>query len=409
MDIQNQLFTQALGITDPIYIDSINFENNELHIHLNFYRGSEFLCPVCETTPCKAYDTYDKTWRHLNFFQYKCFLHFPTPRTDCKDCGIHQYIPPWTRPGSGFTLLFEALVITLIKGGMPYLELERVMGEYDNRLRRIVDHYVEKAYRNKDFSSVTQIGIDETSSKKGHKYVTVFTDLEEREIIYVTEGKDSSTIERFATEMSFHGCSVDDITNVTMDMSTSFIEGAREHIPKAEVTFDKFHVVKLLNEAVDKVRRAESKQNPILKGTRYLWLKNPNNLTKNQLKQLQSLENENLDSAKAYQLKLTFQDIYNRSGNAENAKLLIDSWLKLADDSGLEPIQGFCATVRNHYDGIMKYFTSKITSGICEGLNSIISEVKRVARGYRNMRNFINMIYLRKCKLELPMFPLPVR
>jgi hypothetical protein len=91
-------------------------------------------------------------------------LHFPTPRTDCKDCGIHQYVPPWTRPGSGFTLLFEALVITLIKGGMPFLELERVMGEYDNRLRRIVDHYVEKAYRNKDFSSVTQIGIDETSS-----------------------------------------------------------------------------------------------------------------------------------------------------------------------------------------------------------------------------------------------------
>jgi transposase len=256
---------------------------------------------------------------------------------------------------------------------------------------------------------VTQIGIDETSSKKGHKYVTVFTDFDEKEIIYVTEGKASSTIERFATEMSFHGCDVENITNITMDMSTSFIKGAGEHIPEAEVTFDKFHVVKLLNEAVDKVRRAESKQNPILKGTRYLWLKNPNNLTKKQIEQLQSLENENLDSAKAYQLKLTFQDIYNRSGNADNAKLLIDSWLELADDSGLEPIQGFCATVRSHYDGIMKYFTSKITSGICEGLNSIIGEVKRVARGYRNIRNFINMIYLRKCKLELPRFPLPAR
>ena len=283
------------------------------------------------------------------------------------------------------------------------------MGEYDNRLRRIVDHYVEKAYRNKDFSNVTQIGIDETSSKKGHKYVTVFTDLEEKEIIYVTEGKDSSTIERFAVEMSFHGCDVDNITNITMDMSTSFIKGAKEYMTKAEVTFDKFHVVKLLNEAVDKVRRAESKQNPILKGTRYLWLKNPNNLTKKQLEQLQSLENENLDSAKAYQLKLTFQDIYNCSSNAGNAKLLIDSWLEMADKSELEPMQKFCDTVRNHYDGIMKYFTSKITSGICEGLNSIISEVKRVARGYRNMRNFINMIYLRKCKLELPRFPLPVR
>jgi len=173
VDIQNQLFTQALGIEDPIYIEEIKFENGELHIRLNFYRGAEFLCPICETTPCKAYDTYEKTWRHLNFFQYKCFLHLPTPRTNCPDCGIHQFTPPWSRPGSGFTLLFEAFVITLIKGGMPFLELERVVGEYDNRLRRIVDYYVEKAYAEKDFSNVSEIGIDETSSKIGVADVSV--------------------------------------------------------------------------------------------------------------------------------------------------------------------------------------------------------------------------------------------
>jgi len=295
----------------------------------------------------------------------------------------------------------------MIKGGMPFLELERVIGEYDNRLRRIIDHYVEKAYKEKNFSTVSQLGIDETSSKKGHKYVTVFADLDEREIIYVTEGKDASTIARFADELPKHGGDVINITEITMDMSTSFIKGAANHMPDAEVTFDKFHVVKLLNEAVDKVRRNESKQNPFLKGTRYLWLKNPKNLTKSQLEKLQSLESENLDSAKAYQLKLTFQDIYNHCDNAEKAEILIDSWLKLADESGLEPIKDFANTIRNHYDGIMRYFTSRITSGIVEGLNSIIGKIKRVARGYRNIRNFINMIYLRKCKLMLPSFPVP--
>jgi transposase len=408
MDIQTEIFTQALNIIEPIYLESIAFDNDELHINLNFYKGSEFECPICGT-PSKAHDTYDKTWRHLNFFQYKCYLHMPTPRANCHDCGVHQYTPPWSRPGSGFTLLFEAFVIMMIKSGMPFLELERITGEYDNKLRRIVDHYVEKAYSEKDFSTVTELGIDETSSKKGHKYVTVFTDLQKKEIIFVTEGKDSSTIERFAEELPEHGGKIDNIENITMDMSKAFIKGAADHMSNAEVTFDKFHVVKLLNEAVDQVRRTEAKENPILKGTRYLWLKNRDNLSVKQLEKLQSLENENLDSAKAYQLKLTFQDIYRHCENIDDATILIDSWLKLADESGLEPIMGFANTVRNHYDGIMKYFTSKITSGICEGLNSIIGEIKRVARGYRNMRNFINMIYLRKSNLEMPSFPLPVR
>jgi transposase len=256
-------------------------------------------------------------------------------------------------------------------------------------------------------SGVTEIGIDETSSKKGRKYVTVVTDHKNQEIIYVTEGKDATTIERFAEELPKHGGDAQNIKAVTMDMSQAFISGAANFLPKAEVTFDKFHVVKLLNEAVDHVRKGEVKYNPILRGTKYLWLKNPKNLTNKQAEQMKSLENENLDSAKAYQLKLTFQDIYNACEDVAAADLLLQEWLNLADKSGLAPMQGFAATVREHYAGILKYFQSRLTSGICEGLNSIIGEIKRVARGYRNMRNFINMIYLRKWRLVLPTFPLP--
>ncbi|MDR2590164.1 MAG: ISL3 family transposase [Oscillospiraceae bacterium] len=408
MDIQTQIFTQALQIADPIYIDKIDFKDDELHIHLNFYRGSEFECAVCGAKS-KAYDTTDKTWRHLNFFQYKCFLHFPTPRTDCKDCGIHQFTPPWARPETGFTLLFEAFVIMMIKGGMPFLELEKITGVYDTRLRRIVDYYVNKAYREKDFSLVCELGIDETSSKKGHNYVTVFTDLKTKEIIYVTPGKSSLAIEQFCFELAEHNGAADSIQAITMDMSKAFIKGASDFLCNAEITFDKFHVVKLLNEAVDKIRKAEVKKNPILKGTKWLWLRNYNNLSERQKAELQFLENENLDSAKAYRLKLTFQDIYNCCDNAEEAELLIQSWLKLADASDLEPIMSFAETIRNHYDGVMKYFKNRITSGICEGLNSVIQGIKRVARGYRNIGNFINMIYLRKCDLNLPRFPLPAK
>lgn len=402
--MHKELFKVALQINEPIYIESIEFIDIELHIELGFRKGGEFPCPVCGKQ-CKAKDKIAKKWRHLNFFQYKCFLHFSVPRTNCSSCGIHHYMPNWAREGSGFTLLFEAFVIMLVKGGMPFLELERVTGEYDNRLRRIVDHYVEEAYKKKDFNNVKNIGIDETSSKKGHKYVTVVTDHDKQEIVYVTEGKDASTMKRFVDELPKHGGDATNITNITMDMSISFISGAANYLPKAHVTFDKFHVVKLLNEAVDKVRRAETKQNSILKGTKYLWLKNPKTLSKSQAEQLKLLENENLLSAKAYQLKLTFQDIYNNCKNADEAEVLINAWLELAEKSKLEPLQEFVATIRSHFKGVLMYFKSKLTSGICEGLNSIIGEIKRVARGYKNMRNFINMIYLRKGKLALPSFP----
>jgi transposase len=400
-----KIFGTALGIKEPIYIESVEFKNSELHIYLNFYKGTKFACPVCEKGKCAVHDTIEKTWRHLNFFQYQCYLHFALARIKCLKCGVHQYKPDWSRPESGFTALFEAFVIMLAKGGMPYSEMSRIVGEGDKRLRRIVDHYVEKAYKSKDLGTVTSVGIDETSSKKGHNYVTVVTDHSNGDVIYVTEGKDSETIRKFAEELPKHGGKSENITEITIDMSTAFIKGATETFPDAEITFDRFHVMKLLNEALDAVRRSEQKQNPLLKKSRYVWLKNRNNLSKSQLETLQNLENENLETAKAYQLKCTFQDIYANAKTADEAELLLDSWIDLAWNSGLEPMQDFADTLREHWYGIIRFWSSRLTSGICEGVNSVIQEIKRVARGYRNMSNFINTIYLRASKIKLPLSP----
>ena len=400
-----QLFTAALGIKEPIYLEKVEFDNNELHIYLNFYKGSKFACPICGAEICDVHDTIDKTWRHLNFFQYQCFLHFPLPRIKCDKCGVHHFKPDWTRPESGFTVLFEAFVIMLAKGGMPYTEISRIVGVRDKRLRRIVDHYVEKAHKEKDLSELTKIGIDETSSKRGHNYVTVVTDHSNGDVVFVTEGKDSSTIERFVEELPKHSGNAENITEITMDMSEAFIKGATDNLPDADITFDRFHVMKLLNEAVDEVRRQEQKQNPLLKKSRYVWLKNPKNLTKAQRETLQNLDGENLDTARAYQLKLTFQDIYANAKNAAEAEILIDSWVQLAWNSNLEPLQNFANTIYTHWYGVIRYWTSRLTSGICEGVNSVIQEIKRVARGYRNMKNFINTIYLRTSGIKLPDSP----
>jgi len=403
MDIQQELFTAALKVEKPIIINKIAFENEELHIYLMYEPGALFKCPECGEEH-RVYDSIPRTWRHLNFFQYKCFLHYSQPRVDCPKCGKHIVTPDWAREHSGFTLLFEAFVVALAKAGLPFSKIQELTGEYDNRLRRIVDHYVEKAYAVKSMSGVKDIAIDETSSKKGHNYVTVVSDQATGDVLFATEGKDGETIGRFVEEAAKHNLVPKQIENVTMDMSAAFQAGAARYLPDSTVTFDRFHVIKLANEAVDQVRRDEQKLNPLLKKSRYVWLKNRKNLTVKQLQKLMDLDNQNLKTAEAYRLKVTLQDIYSADLNFFEGMLAMDAWLDSAADSGLEPMMKLERTISEHFGGVTNYFKSRLTNGISEGVNSLIQTVKRRARGYKNMRHFINMIYLVKGGLELPSF-----
>jgi transposase len=405
MNMQQRLFELALGIEDPMFIDKIEFDkvNGELHIHINFKRGGKFACSICGKKECSVHDTTEKTWRHLNFFQYKCFIHFRTPVTKCDDCGAHLFVPLWGRTQSGFTILFEALILTLAKE-MPISKIAEITGEHDTRIWRIVATHVKKAYSEKDFSKVTKVGIDETSSKKGHKYVSIFVDMQEREILFATEGKDAKTIEKFALELPKHNGDADKITEVSLDMSKSFILGTKTNLKNASITFDKFHVVKHLNEAIDEIRKNEQVQNPLLKGSRFVWLKNPSNLTVHQTATLKTLSKENKKLAKSYQMKLTFQDIYRTIWDSKVADIAIQKWLSWAVRSRLEPIKKFARLVKSHYAGILRFFDSRLTAGISEGINSRIQEIKRRAKGYRNINNFITMIYVEGANLKLPAF-----
>jgi transposase len=400
-----ELFGAALGITEPIYLESIELEEEALHLYLKFRRGAEFPCPVCGVSH-KVYDTEDKVWQHLNFFQYRSFLHFPVPRVNCPACGKHRFVPAWTRPSTGFTLMFEAFVTTLVKAGLPFTKLQKITGVYDTRLRRIVDYYVEKAYAEKDMSEVTSVGIDETSSKKGHKYITVFVDHKKREVIYCTPGKDGATVGKFSEELVNHGSNPLNINAVSMDMSLALQSGVAGFLPCATITFDRFHVMKMVNDAVDAVRRAEVKTNPILKKTRYSWVKNRENLTDKQKEILQNLENENLQTAAAYRLRCTLQDIYTFAPTKEKADFLLEGWLNMAQKSELPPFQKLAKTVHENRGGILKFFESHLTAGLSECLNSIIGNAKRIARGYANINHFINIIYLRCAGLNLPAYPI---
>lgn len=405
MDIQSNLFEMALGIKEPLYIKEISFdeENGELHIYVDFRRGSRFACPVCGQEECAVHNTTEKVWRHLNFFQYKCYIHFRNPKIKCDKCGVRQHMPYWARPQSGFTSLFEAFVLTLARE-MPVSQIAKLVGEHDTRIWRILHYHISKAYAAKVFSELTQVGIDETSSRKGHKYVSVFVDMVKREVVYATPGKDESAIERFSEELNSRNASSEQITNVSMDMSPAYIRGATDHLQNAKITFDKFHVIKQLNEAIDEIRRTETAINPCLKGSRYIWLKNPENLTDRQRDALKTLSKENRKLAKAYQMKLTLQGIYRTVWDYRVADVSFQKWLSWAIRSRLTPIKRFAKMFESHYEGILQFFKSRLSAGISEGINSRIQEIKRRSKGFRNINYFISMIYLDASNLLLPSY-----
>ena len=184
-------------------------------------------------------------------------------------------------------------------------------------------------------------------------------------------------------------------------MSPAFIKGTADHLPNAQVTFDKFHTVQIVNEAVDQVRREERKLGgDLLSKTRYIWLKNPQNLSAKQRLRLDSLSRHNLKTARAYQIRLTFQDLFDQPDRL-SAEAFLKKWYFWATHSRLKPMINAAKTIKRHWDGVLRWFDSKIANGLLEGINSLVQAAKAKARGYRTNRNLCAMIYLIAGKLQL--------
>ncbi|MCP4576542.1 MAG: ISL3 family transposase, partial [Deltaproteobacteria bacterium] len=236
---EKELFRLALGLSEPWIVETLEFslEEKRLDITLNFPRGSKFPCPVCGTL-CVIHDSDKRDWRHLNFFQHETYLHARQPRINCPDHKVKTMEVPWARPGAGFTLLFEALVMVLAKNGMTPNAIGRIVDEHDTLIWRILNHYVEQARKEVDMSTVTQVGMDETARAKGHKYVTVFMGFEERRILFVTEGKGAETLTAFKTDLEEHGGQAEQVEEFSLDMSPAFQSGIKKEFPNAHMTFD---------------------------------------------------------------------------------------------------------------------------------------------------------------------------
>jgi transposase len=418
--IPEKAFERLLGLDDGWEVRSAEFETTPaerflLHIYETDKLWAKQVCPK-ETCGGRGITCYDhvpeRVWRHLDAFGKRTELVCALPRGQCPDCQqVFRIKPPWEGEGKHFTRDFEAFTLTLARE-MPVKKVGEIVQEDDTKLWRMIFGHVGKAYAALDLSNLVHLGADEASCRKGHDYLTLFVDLIEKRVVFATEGKDADTFQRFAEEMLKHNGHPKSITRVAVDMSPAYTRGVRENLGNAEIVYDKFHVTALANTAVDEVRRKEARSGDSetqaqLKKTRYVFLKNPENLTENEAARLEELDLKHLATGQAYAMRMELQDIY-RCRTIEKARERFGYWIAWvghrAEAIGalLAPMHRVAKTIEKHLEGILAHWQEGLTTAFLEGLNSVFSAVKRKARGYRSSTYMITMLYMVAGKLTLP-------
>ena len=313
---------------------------------------------------------------------------------------MRQVSVPWARPGSGFTLLFEALVLSFATA-MPMAKVAAMTREHDTRIWRIVEHHVTAARDRLDCTGVRRVGMDETAARKGQDYVSIFADLDARRVLFATEGRSADTVGRFAADLAEHGGDPDKVTDTSSDMSTAFISGISQYLPNATMTFDRYHLAAKLSDAVDAVRRAEVATRPA---------------QAHPLAMAKELGEPLGDATpRPAPADAPLRSVGHRSGAALAGGLpgLLRPAPQLrtrvppalgygAKRSRLQPIKDFVTLVEKHWDGVIAWHTEHLSNGLLEGINSLVQAAKARARGYRSKTKMITIVYLTAARLQLP-------
>jgi transposase len=340
----------------------------------------------------------------MNFWQHATFLSARVPRVECSEHKVRQAEVPWARPGSGFTLMFEALIMALVRE-MPVAAVGALVGEHDTRLWRIVQHYVGEAHAAQDWSEIAAVAIDETATRKGHRYATVVVeiDLEMKRaarLLFMTPERTAASVGEFAEAMAAHGANPQQVQVAAIDMSPAYEKGAVEHLPQAKVVFDRFHVMKLSGEAVDAVRKGLRAQGIDLKGAMWALRGNWENLKQEQRELRLELCTRHKALGRALALRESLQETWQWPGPA-SAAIHLKGWCSWAARSRLAPFQKLARTIKKHWDGILAFFPHHVTSAAIEAINGIIQTARRRARGFRNFLNLQAICYWMAGRLTL--------
>jgi len=398
------LYGKILGIQAPWAVTDVELDlkAGQVEVRIEHRPETPLRCPECGVE-CPGYDSKRRAWRHLDTCQYRTILVTDVPRVECREHGVHQIAVPWSEPNSRFTALFEALVIDWLKE-TSLSAVARIMGlswdEADGIQRRAVRRGLARRKRRLP----KHLGVDETSFQKRHEYVTVISE-QGGPVLHVADDRKQESLEDFLAGHSPKARAA--VQTVAMDMWKPYIAAVRAQVPFAsmKICFDKFHVAQHLGEAVDKVRRQEHRAlkergDQRLKGSKHLWLSNPEGMTEERWASFAALRESSLKTSRAWAIKelaMTLWDYRSRYWAVQAWR----RWLKWALRSRLDPVVRVARMIQAHQLGIINAIVHGITNARAEGINSKIQWIKYTARGFRNRERFRTAIYFHCGGLDL--------
>lgn len=335
--------------------------------------------------------------------QFKTYLVSEVPRVSCKSHGVKSMKVPWADLKGQFTALFERFAIDVLLSASSKSKAADLLGLSWDEVHHIQKRAVQRGLARRDISEVSHLGIDEKSFLKGHHYASLLYDIDNKRVLNVVEHRTKEA----ATEL-LKGLPEEvksGIEAVAVDMWDPFLSAIKENLPNAEIVHDKYHIVSYLTKAVDEVRRKEHKSlkvegDDVLKGTKYLWLKNPENWTEENQAIFNDLQSKGLKVGRAWAMKETFQNLWNYSYQ-KSAKKFFDEWYWWATHSRLEPMIKVAKMLKRHLNNILTYLKHRITNATAEGFNSKIQAIKAAARGFRNFSNYRVAILFHCGRLQL--------
>lgn len=389
------LYAQILGIQAPWTVVDVELAQSEGEVRVYVARdeGATLKCPVCAQS-APGYDSRRRQWRHLDTCQLRTILIADVPRTNCSEHGVKQIDVPWAEEGSRFTALFEALVIDWLQEANIQAVAQRLSLGW-SAVDGILQRAVQRGLNRRDPVASTALAVDEKAYKKRHNYLTVVSDG--RRVLHVAEDRRENSLSDFLQTLDPD--QKERIRWVSMDMWRPFIQATTKHLPhgSSKIAFDRFHVAKQFNEAVDLVRRKEHKDlsrqgDQRLKGTKYHWLRKGGPRRENDQEQFEQLRQQELRTARAWAIKETANNLWSYTDRA-NAR---DAWHRLLNwmaRSRITPIVKLGQTIRNHLNGILNAVIAGTNNSLAENLNNRIQKVKAMANGFRNRQRLINAIY----------------
>jgi len=398
-------YSLLLGLIPPWLVTNVDLRVEEklIEIDVQWPVDHDVECPECGRS-CSIKDhREERRWRHLDTMQFQTIIKSRVPRSECPDHGVKTINIPWAGPNSRFTLLFERLAIDVMIAAKSIKEAARLLGLSWDQVHHIQARAVERGLVRRELDEIKNVGIDEKSFLKGHKYASLMVDIDGERILDVVEGRTLEAANSLWQKLPEEVRS--GVDAVAMDMWDAFITSTKTHAPQADIVHDKFHISKYLNEAVDKVRRAEHKafmqeDDETLKGAKYLFLKNPANMSDSEKERFKRLRMDKLKAGRAWSIKEMFSDFWTYSYQA-SAEKFFQRWYWWATHSGLKPMADVAKLMKRHLPNILTYLRHLITNAMMEGFNSKIQSIKANARGYRNFANYRTAILFYCGKLQL--------